>query len=93
MLRNIFAHYLEVLVPIHPPVPHQHVYPVDNYAGKKPGQSPSARMTKAKEIGDIGPYHTLYNGLNLSFQPNFRANPLEPSKSVKVLKLVSDPRE
>ena len=50
-------------------------------------------MTNFEEIGDVGPNHIFNHGLNLPYQLNFRAKPLEPSKSVKVLKLVSDPRE
>ena len=61
--------------------------------GKEAKENPSARMTNFKEIGDVGPNHIFNHGLNLPYQLNFRAKPLGPSKSVKVLKLVSDPRE
>ena len=44
VLRNLFAHYLEVLVPIYLPVPHQHVYKVDNYAGQR-------SLGKARQLG------------------------------------------
>ena len=61
--------------------------------GKEAEENPSARMTNFKEIGDVGPNYIFNHGLNLPYQLNFRAKPLEPSKSVKVLRLVSDPRE
>ena len=61
--------------------------------GKEAQKNPSARMTNFEEIGDVGPNHIFNHGLNLPYQLNFRAKPLEPSKSVKVLKVVSDPRE